>query len=114
GIDYSLFILNRYRQNLGEGQEPHPAVGAAVGTSGAAVLFAAITVCIALCGLALIGIPYVTTLGFIAAMFVAISVLAALTLVPALLGLAGRRIDSLRLPWHKPSEHETPELLANT
>jgi putative drug exporter of the RND superfamily len=114
GIDYSLFIVNRYRQNLGQGMDVERAVGSAVSTSGSAVLFAAITVCLALCGLALIGIPYVGTLGFAAALFVAVTVLAALTVLPALLGLLGRRIDALKLPWHKSAEEETPEELKKT
>ncbi|MBI2703784.1 MAG: MMPL family transporter [Actinobacteria bacterium] len=113
GIDYSLFIVNRYRQNLGEGMDVETAVGRAVSTSGSAVLFAAITVCLALVGLTLIGIPYVSTLGIAAAMFVAVTVAAALTVLPALLGLLGRKIDALRLPWHKPAEEETPDKLNN-
>ena len=62
--------------------------GVALATSGSAVLFAAITVCLALCGLALVRIPYVTTLGFSAALFVVVTVVAALTLLPAMLGRA--------------------------
>ena len=108
GIDYSLFIVNRYRQNLAEGMEVETAIGRAVSTSGSAVLFAAITVCLALSGLALIGIPYVATLGFAAAMFVAVTVCAALTVLPALLGLLGHRIDALRLPWHRSAGPAVP------
>jgi RND superfamily putative drug exporter len=114
GIDYSLFILNRYRQNLGEGMERETAIARAVSTSGSAVLFAGITVCVALGGLTIIGIPYVSTLGIAAAVFVIVSVLAALSGVPALLGLIGPHIESLRLPWHKPATEETPEALAKT
>ena len=72
-------------------------VGRALATSGSAVLFAAITVCIALCGLALIRIPYVTTLGFSAALFVAVTVTAAMTLLPAMLGLLGHKLNSLAI-----------------
>jgi RND superfamily putative drug exporter len=114
GIDYSLFILNRYRQNLGEGMDTETAIARSVSTSGSAVLFAAITVCVALSGLALIGIPYVATLGFSAALFVVVTVIAALTALPALLGLIGPKIESLRLPWHKPAAEETPEVLARS
>jgi RND superfamily putative drug exporter len=114
GIDYSLFILNRYRQNLGEQMDRETAVARAVSTSGSSVLFAGVTVCLALCGLTMIGIPYVATLGIGAAIFVIVSVIAALTVVPALLGLLGRHIESLRLPWHKPAAEETPDALAKT
>ncbi len=98
GIDYSLFIVSRHRQNLDEGMAPDEAAGRALATSGSAVLFAALTVCIALCGLALIRIPYVTTLGFSAALFVLVTVLAALTLLPAMLGLLGHHIFAWSLP----------------
>jgi len=94
GIDYSLFIVSRHRQNLASGMDVERSVGRSLATSGSAVLFAAMTVCLALCGLALLRIPYVTTLGFTAAMYVAITVIAALTLLPAMLGLIGARIDA--------------------
>jgi RND superfamily putative drug exporter len=94
GIDYSLFIVSRYRQNLSEGMDPHAAIGTAVATSGSAVLFAGITVCMALCGLFFVGIPYVAQLGYISAVFVAVTIVAALTLVPALLGALGTKINS--------------------
>jgi RND superfamily putative drug exporter len=97
GIDYSLFIVSRHRQNLAEGMDVETAAGRALATSGSAVLFAAVTVCLALGGLALLRIPYVTTLGLAAAMYVAVTVVAALTLLPALLGLLGRRIDALSI-----------------
>jgi putative drug exporter of the RND superfamily len=97
GIDYSLFIVSRYRQNLATGMDPETAAGRSLATSGSAVLFAAITVCMALCGLALLHIHYITTLGVSAAMYVAVTVTAALTLLPAMLGLLGRHIDGLSL-----------------
>jgi RND superfamily putative drug exporter len=97
GIDYSLFIVSRHRQNLAEGMDVETAAGRALATSGSAVLFAAVTVCLALGGLDLLRIPYVTTLGLAAAMYVAVTVVAALTLLPALLGLLGRRIDALSI-----------------
>ena len=97
GIDYSLFIVSRHRQNLAAGMDVEASIGRALATSGSAVLFAAITVCIALCGLALIRIPYVTTLGFTAAMYVAVTVTAAMTLLPAMLGLLGHRLNSLAI-----------------
>ncbi|HKY68964.1 MAG TPA: MMPL family transporter, partial [Acidimicrobiales bacterium] len=98
GIDYSLFIVTRHRQNLGEGMDVEEAAGVALATAGQAVLFAGTTVVIAILGLGIAGIPYVTRLGITAAVTVAIMILAALTVLPALLGLVGRRIDSLRVP----------------
>lgn len=92
GIDYSLFITSRYRQNLLEGLPPDEAVGRAVGTAGSAVLFAGATVVIALSGLAVVNIPFLTVMGVAAAGTVVIAVLVALTLQPALLGFAGRRV----------------------
>lgn len=102
GIDYSLFIVSRFRQNLAAGYETEEAVGLAIGTSGSAVLFAGVTVAIALSGLVVVDIPYLTMLGFSAAMYVAITVIAALTLVPAILGALGPRVNSLRI--HKRDE----------
>ena len=98
GIDYSLFIVTRHRQNLGEGMEVDESIGVALATAGQAVLFAGSTVVIAILGLGIAGIPYVTRLGVTAAVTVAIMILAALTALPALLGLVGRHIDSLRVP----------------
>lgn len=92
GIDYSLFITSRYRQNLLDGLPPDEAVGRAVGTAGSAVLFAGATVVIALSGLAVVNIPFLTVMGLAAAGTVVIAVLVALTLQPALLGFAGRRV----------------------
>ncbi len=111
GIDYSLFIVSRHRQNLAAGMEVEASVGRALATSGSAVLFAAITVCIALCGLALIRIPYVTTLGFTAAMYVAVTVTAAMTLLPAMLGLLGHKLNSLAIH-HRPEPDPSTTLAA--
>jgi RND superfamily putative drug exporter len=98
GIDYSLFIVTRHRQNLAAGVEMNHSIGLANGTAGQAVLFAGGTVVIAITGLVLAGIPYVTRLGFMSAIAVAVMMAAAVTLVPALLGLAGRHINSIRVP----------------
>ncbi len=98
GIDYSLFILTRHRQNLATGMDVVDSIGLANGTSGQAVMFAGGTVVIAICGLAIAGIPYVTRLGFTSAITVAVMIVAALTLLPALLGLVGRHVDSLHVP----------------
>ncbi|WP_028810908.1 MMPL family transporter [Streptomyces flavidovirens] len=92
GIDYALFIVSRYRAELAEGREPEDAAGRAVGTAGSAVVFAGLTVVIALVGLAVVNIPMLTKMGFAAAGTVVIAVLIALTLVPALLGFAGRNV----------------------
>ncbi|GIG89050.1 MMPL family transporter [Plantactinospora endophytica] len=97
GIDYSLFITSRYRQNLLEDLAPEEAAGRAIGTAGSAVLFAGVTVVIALAGLAVVNIPFLTIMGLAAAGTVAVAVLVALTLLPALLGFAGRRILPRRL-----------------
>ncbi|MFE3070883.1 MMPL family transporter [Streptomyces sp. NPDC059247] len=92
GIDYALFIVSRYRAELSEGREKEEAAGRAVGTAGSAVVFAGLTVVIALVGLAVVNIPMLTKMGFAAAGTVVIAVLIALTLIPALLGFAGDKI----------------------
>ena len=92
GIDYSLFILSRHRQNVGEGMSPRDAAAKAAATAGSAVVFAGTTVIIALVGLVVVGIPFLTVMGLAAAGTVAIAVLIALTLTPALLGFAGERV----------------------
>ncbi|MBG0824153.1 MMPL family transporter [Planomonospora sp. ID91781] len=92
GIDYSLFITSRHRQNLADGLEPEEAAARAVGTAGSAVVFAGATVVIALAGLTVVGIPFLTIMGLAAAGTVAVAVLVAITLQPALLGFAGRRV----------------------
>ncbi|MEU1641586.1 MMPL family transporter [Micromonospora zamorensis] len=97
GIDYSLFITSRHRQNLLEGLSPEEAVGRAVGTAGSAVVFAGATVVIALAGLAVVNIPFLTVMGLAAAGTVTIAVLVAITLQPALLGFAGNRVLPRRL-----------------
>jgi RND superfamily putative drug exporter len=93
GIDYAMFIVNRHRQFiLADGLTARDAAARAVGTAGSAVVFAGLTVIIALSGLALIGIPFLATLAIVAAVTVALTVLSALTLIPALLGLIGEKI----------------------
>ncbi|MGW4910198.1 MMPL family transporter [Streptomyces sp. NPDC004270] len=92
GIDYALFIVSRYRAELAEGREREEAAGRAVGTAGSAVVFAGLTVVIALVGLSVVNIPMLTKMGVAAAGTVVVAVLIALTLIPALLGFAGRRI----------------------
>ncbi|MEU6021686.1 MMPL family transporter [Micromonospora sp. NPDC047134] len=97
GIDYSLFITSRYRQNLLDGLPADEAVGRAVGTAGSAVVFAGATVVIALASLAVVNIPFLTVMGLAAAGTVTVAVLVAITLQPALLGFAGGRVLPRRL-----------------
>ncbi|WP_037908275.1 MMPL family transporter [Actinacidiphila yeochonensis] len=99
GIDYALFILSRYRTHLLAGLTPREAAGRAAGTAGSSVVFAALSVVIALCGLAVVGIPFLTTMGLAAAGSVLVALLIALTLLPAALGFAGHRAARFsRLP----------------
>jgi RND superfamily putative drug exporter len=91
GIDYALFIVTRFRQELRRGLDVRSAVGTAVGTAGAAVVTAGTTVVIALLGLFVAGIPFLTQMGVAAAATVVVAVLVAVTLVPAVLSLLGRR-----------------------
>ena len=101
GIDYALFIVTRHRAGLARGLTVGDAAGRAIATAGQAVLIAGVTVVIAICGLAVAGIPLVTWMGFGAAMVVAVTVAAALTLLPALMGFAGHNIDRFGIPGFK-------------
>ncbi|MEU2771361.1 MMPL family transporter [Streptomyces sp. NPDC007162] len=92
GIDYALFIVSRYRGELAEGRSREEAVGRAAGTAGSAVVFAGLTVVIALAGLSVVGVPMLTKMGLAAAGTVVVAVLIALTMIPALLGYAGKRV----------------------
>ncbi|MEZ5373229.1 MAG: MMPL family transporter [Microthrixaceae bacterium] len=98
GIDYALFIVTRHRQNLAEGLNVEEAAARANATAGSAVVFAGITVVIALSGLAVMGLPFLTVMGLSAAATVAIAVLVAVTLLPSMLGFAGNNIDRWRVP----------------
>ncbi len=92
GIDYALFIVSRYRSERIEGYSAEQAAGRAVGTAGSAVVFAGLTVIIALAGLSVVGIPVLTDMGLAAAGTVAVAVAIALTLLPALLGFVQTRV----------------------
>ncbi|MES2172258.1 MAG: MMPL family transporter [Actinomycetota bacterium] len=92
GIDYSLFILSRHRTQLAHGESPEESAATAVGTAGTAVVFAGITVIIALLGLLVVNIPFLSVMGVGAAFAVLIAIGVATTLVPALLGLAKGRL----------------------
>jgi RND superfamily putative drug exporter len=96
GIDYALFIVTRYRENLHHGLTTQRATAVALDTSGRAVVFAGTTVVISLMGLLLMGISFVTGLAIGAASVVAITVIASITLLPALLGFAGERVEITR------------------
>lgn len=92
GIDYALFILSRHRTQLAGGMDALESAGRSTGTAGSAVVFAGLTVVIALSGLSVVGIPFLTVMGLGAAATVGVAVLVALTLLPALMGFAGRRL----------------------
>lgn len=98
GIDYALFVVSRFREERANGLNPEDAAGRAVGTAGSAVVFAGLTVIIALAGLAVLGIPAAGRMGLAAAWAVAVAVLIALTLVPALLGFWPNAVLARRAP----------------
>ena len=92
GIDYALFIVSRHRSNLARGMDPAESAGQSLATAGSAVVFAGITVIISLLGLLVVGIPFLSVMGLGAAAAVAVSIVGALTLLPALLGISGRKL----------------------
>ena len=96
GIDYALFLTTRHRQRLMDGEDPMAAIHSTLAGSGRSIVIAATTVVIAMCGLYASGITFIGKLGLAAAITVAVAALSALTLVPALLAVAGTRIDR----WH--------------
>ena len=98
GIDYALFIVTRHLEQRRDGMETGESIARATASSGGAVVFAGSTVMVALLSLAVVGIPLVTTLGYTSALVVVVAVLGAITLLPAILGIVGDRIDRLRLP----------------
>ena len=108
GIDYALFILARHRQTLETGVSVPEAIGRANATAGLSVLFAGTTVVLAIAGLQVSGIPMMTMMGWASAIMVAITMIAAVTLLPALLGIAGRRVNSLRVPFIKQKPANNP------
>jgi RND superfamily putative drug exporter len=102
GIDYSLFIVTRFRQLLHEGLSPQDAAAEAGSSAGRAVLFAGLTVAISVSGLAFIGLDFVTKLGLGSALGVLTTVLIANSLLLAVLSLLGRKIDRLKVPFMRP------------
>jgi RND superfamily putative drug exporter len=113
GIDYALFIASRYRAELVAGHSREEAAGRAVGTAGSAVIFAGLTVIIALAGLAVVNVPLLTKMGLAAAATVAIAVIVALTLVPAAFGIVGKFIFGRRMRRQNP-ETGVPSSLSNS
>ena len=106
GIDYALFIVTRYRQNLHDGMEPLHAIGLSSATAGQAVVFSGIMVSIALLGLWISGIAFVGMMATAAAIVVLVAVVAAVTLLPAFLGFAGNAIDKLSVHRRRTTEDE--------
>jgi RND superfamily putative drug exporter len=107
GIDYALFIVTRYKESLQDGDEPESATVKAITTAGHAVLFAGTTVVIALLGLVAMGQRLMTGVAIGAAVTVLVTMIAAVTLLPAFLGFTGRKISSLRLPRRTSRRHES-------
>lgn len=101
GIDYGLFVLSRHRAGLLSGLEPEESAARATGAAGSSVVFAGLSIVIALCGLSVTGIPFLTIMGLTAAGAVVIAVLASLSLLPAMLGFAGGRITRFLRPFGK-------------
>ena len=106
GIDYGLFILSRHRNNLMLNMDVGDSVALAVGTAGSSVVFAGLTVIVALCGLSVAGIPFLTVMGLTAAGAVLIALLLSLTLMPAVLGFAGHKITRFFNTRLRPGHHE--------
>ena len=97
GTDYALFVVTRFRHHLASGLDKYDAAGRALATAGHAVVFAGATVVAAILGLLLTGIPFIGGMGVAAALTVAMTMLSALTLLPAVLGLLGHRVNSVRI-----------------
>ena len=114
GIDYALFILSRYRTYLMQNIEAEEAASLAVGTAGSSVVFAALTVIVALCGLAVVGVSFLTVMGLCAAAAVLVALLVAITLLPALLGFAGDKVTKFLTPIFHPDRPERVALIAAT
>ena len=112
GIDYALFVVTRHRHELTQGRSVEDAAGAANATAGQAVLFAGMTVVIAITGLVMAGMPAMTYMGFASAIVVLFAMLIAVTLLPACLGIAGRHIDRWSIPHRKDRSGEGHRTLA--
>jgi len=99
GVDYALLVLTRFRSALDNGKDPHDAVVEAVSTAGRSVIIAGFTVVIAMLGLFFVGVSYMYGVALAASIAVLVVMCAAITLLPALLGFAGRKVDRLRIPF---------------
>jgi RND superfamily putative drug exporter len=108
GIDYALFIVTRHQAQRRAGMATRESIARAAATSGGAVVFAGTTVIVALLSLAVVNIPLVTTLGYTAALVVVIVAAASITLLPAILGIVGDRIDRLALPHRRTPRDDHP------
>ncbi|AHH15037.1 MMPL family protein [Nocardia nova SH22a] len=97
-IDYALFIVSRYKHELAVQDSPEEAAGVAIGTAGSAVVFAGMTVIIALCGLSIVGVSFLTWMGLGGALAAFFAILVALTLLPAIMGATGRFLFKPKLP----------------
>jgi putative drug exporter of the RND superfamily len=105
GIDYALFIVTRFRSSLAEGQEPRRATLTAIATAGRAALFAGLTVVISMLGILLMGQPSMTGFAFTVVLTVLVIMAASVTLLPAILGFAGRNIERLHVPFVSKNAH---------
>ncbi len=108
GIDYALFLLTRHRENLATGMGVEESIGRAVATAGQAVIFAGGTVVIAILGLAIAGVPFMTAAGVATSVVVLIMVLASVTLLPAFLGVAGLWVN--RLGIHRQKQQTSQDI----
>ncbi|MFG2846345.1 MMPL family transporter [Kitasatospora sp. NPDC048296] len=113
GIDYALFVVTRFREQLAAGVHKHEAAGRALATAGHAVVFAGATVVAAILGLLLTGVPFIGGMGVAAALTVAATMLSALTLLPAVLGLLGHRVNSVRIGRRRPAAVDAPADVEN-
>ena len=109
GIDYSLLIVSRFRDELARGLEKHAAVERACATAGRTILFSGVTVVVALCGLLIVPFPFFQSMGLGAILVVLVSLAATLTLLPAVLALLGPRIDRLPVPFFGKAMTSAPE-----
>lgn len=110
GIDYALFILSRHRSQLASGMDPGESAATAVATAGSSVIFAGVTVMIALVGLLIVGIPFLGLMGLAAAVAVLLAMLAATTLLPAVMGLLGSRLTPKKRAPKRERSRETARI----
>lgn len=109
GIDYALFLVTKHKEGMASGLEARASIAAAVASSGSAIVFAGGTVVVALVSLSVAGIPLVSALGYASAIAVFVAVLAAITLLPAILSILGTGINRLRMPAFLRPKAKPPE-----